>query len=229
MNIYRSTRGWLAGLVAAFLWLLTEIGLQVIRRVFEDQVNRAVNDDSFLAIFASRQLTLFGPRPLQWARHDGWILAALVLSVVVAIVIVGLITALAARGAAPGSSVFPLFLSTWFSTVIASSLAAAIYSRVVNREIYDVEHSFGAQQVLDSLKTGALHGLQFGIFVALVTAVAWLIIRPRPAAAPLVPSAPSNPYGARSGDQYASPASSRPDDAPVVDEPTRPIEGDQPR
>lgn len=116
------------------------------------------------------------------------------LSVVVAIVIVGLITALAARGAAPGSSVFPLFLSTWFSTVIASSLAAAIYSRVVNREIYDVEHSFGAQQVLDSLKTGALHGLQFGIFVALVTAVAWLIIRPRPAAAPLVPSAPSNPY-----------------------------------
>jgi hypothetical protein len=199
MNPRRSKRGWLAGLFAG----VAAVGTVLLLHGLFELIDRApVPPQAFSPQAEWYDLALIR---MEYLGRDpaGMIEAksSLAVGMLFALGAVFLVTVIgtwwAARGSTPGSSVFPVFLSTWASFIIGATVGR------FGQSLWNLRDDLDTDGILLSttdyaIRAGADYGLVWGFHIALLTALLWLIVRPRaerqPAGFP-PPGQQQPPYG----------------------------------
>lgn len=199
MNPRRSKRGWLAGLFAGVAAVGTVL---ILHGLFELIDRTPVPPQAFSPQAEWYDLVLIrmeylGRDPIGMidAKSSHAVGMLVALGAVFFVTVIG--TWWAARGGAPGSAVFPVFLSTWVSFIIGATVGRFGQSLWNLRDDLDTDGI--VMSMTDyAIRAGSDYGLVWGFPIALLTALLWLLVRPRaelqPAGFP--PGQPQQPpYG----------------------------------
>lgn len=186
MNPRRSKRGWIAGLFAG----VAAVGTVVLLHGLFELIDRRSTPPAFSYDqraewydIALVRMEYLGRDPMGMIDAKSSYAVGMLLALAAVFVVTAIGTWLAARGGAPGSSVFPVFLSTWASFA-AGAVVGHFGQTVWNfREGLDRDGAFIAFAD-GTIRTGSDYGLVWGFPVALLTALLWLMVRPRASAEP---------------------------------------------
>lgn len=181
MNPRRSKRGWIAGLFAG----VAAVGTIVLLHGLFELVDRRAAPPAFSYDqraewydVALVRMEYLGRDPMGMIDAKSSYAVGMLLALAAVFVVTAIGTWLAARGGAPGSSVFPVFLSTWVSFA-AGAVVGNFGQTVWNfRESLDQDGAFIAFAD-GTIRTGSDYGLVWGFPIAVLTALLWLLIRPR--------------------------------------------------
>lgn len=181
MNPRRSKRGWIAGLFAGG----AAVGTVVLLHGLFELIDRRVAPPAYaydrrgewydLALIRMEYL---GRDPMGMIDAKSSYAVGMLLALGVLFFVTAIGTWWAARGTAPGSSVFPVFLSTWVSFIVGATLGNFAQTLWNFRSNVDFDGLLTAF-VDGAIRTGSDYGLVWGFFVALVTALLWLMVKPK--------------------------------------------------
>lgn len=198
MNPRRSKRGWLAGLFAG----VAAVGTVILLHGLFELIDRApippqaYSPQAKWYDLALIRMEYLGRDPVGAIDAKSSLAVGMLFALGAIFLVTAIGTWWAARGGTPGSSAFPVFLSTWISFTVGATVGR------LGQSLWNFRDNLDTDGLLISttdyaIQAGSNYGLVWGFPVALLTALLWLIVRPRaerqPAGFP--PGQQPPPYG----------------------------------